>query len=148
MNDLFQKIRKQETDLQNGKSLDIISFLNKKKTEVIEGYEDGYKVLAMIKLLETEIEAIKKELQPIAVNELSEPILWQGFKFEQTASGRYDYSHSLEWNELNEQRKKLEKDMQIVWKTGNAMFDNQTGLEIQPAVYKPNTVSIKITKTK
>jgi len=126
----------------------VFKFLETKKNKVLDGYKNGYELALNLKKLEIEIEKIKNEIRKTVCNEVDGGYEWSGYKFETTASGRYNYSESEKWNDINDKKKALEKDMKYSFKTGKIMFDKETGEEIISANYKPNKTSYKISKIK
>jgi len=130
------------------KYIDIIKTLQAKKNDVLNGNEDAYKVMLLAKKIEDEIKKIKSEILEQAIEETMQTVEFNGYKFENTASGRYDYSNNIEWKQLNEAKKQLEEDMKLASKSKNSYINEETGEIIQPAVYKPNKTSVKITKIK
>jgi len=127
-------------------TIDILNLLERKKNDVLDGNEDGYKVMLMIKKIDEYLKKVKSDILDVAVSETSDKIEWNGFCFENTASGRYDYTVNQEWVKLNTQRKQLEKDMQMACKSNNSYINEETGEIIQAAIFKANKTSVKITK--
>ena len=125
----------------------ILTLLEQRKTAVLEGFEDGFKLALFIKLFEEKLKKIKTEIQETAVSETIEKIEWSGYRFENTQSGRYNYSNFGKWNDLNDAKKQLETDMKAASKSKNTIVDKE-GEIIEPAIYKANKTSIKITKIK
>jgi len=99
-------------------------------------------------MIEDEIKKIKSEILEQAIEETMQAVEFNGYRFENTASGRYDYSNNIEWKQLNDAKKQLETDMKLASKSKNNYINEETGEIIQPAVYKPNKTSVKITKIK
>ena len=130
------------------KHIDIIKVLQAKKNDVLNGNEDAYKVMLLAKRIEDEIKKIKSEILEQAIEETMQAVEFNGYRFENTASGRYDYSNNIEWKQLNDAKKQLETDMKLASKSKNNYINEETGEIIQPAVYKPNKTSVKITKIK
>ena len=130
------------------KYIDIIKTLQAKKNDVLNGNEDAYKVMLLAKRIEDEIKKIKSEILEQAIEETMQAVEFNGYRFENTASGRYDYSNNIEWKQLNDAKKQLETDMKLASKSKNNYINEETGEIIQPAVYKPNKTSVKITKIK
>ena len=126
----------------------IFKFFETKKNEVLDGYKNGYELALSLKKLEILFKKVKDEIRESVCSEVDGGYEWSGHKFETTASGRYDYSESEKWNDLNDRKKAFEKDMQHSFKTGKIIFDEETGEEIVSANYKPNKISYKITKLK
>lgn len=144
----IRELEEQNKGLERVTTDNIGSLLDRKKTDVLEGNDDAYKLMLFIKKLEEKLKSVKNDILEVAVDETTDKIEWNGYRFENTSSGRYNYDHCLEWTELKERMKTIEKNMQIVYKSGNAMFDNETGEEVQPAEFKPSKKSVKITKYK
>ena len=127
---------------------DIFSFLERKKKAVVDGFDDAFKLSLFIKLFEEKLKTIKSEVLEQVIYETETSVEWQGYKFEQTSGGRYNYSKNKEWNELKSQIKNIEIDMQNAYKSDHAYINEETGEVIMPAVFMPNKTSIKITKIK
>lgn len=74
----------------------------------------------------------------------------EGFIFEKTQSGRYDYSQISEWVAEQEKIKAIEKRAQDAYKqaVNNVLMVDDDGCQIIAAIYKPNTPSIKLTAKK
>lgn len=147
---------KQETDLAAERKVNqlpvtydsLMSYLNARKNAVIDGYEDAHILAIQLKNFEEAISVIKEQIKETILSELSQPIEMNGFRIEETQSGRYDYSDSLEWQTLEQKKKQLEKDMQAAYKSNHAYINEETGEIIQAAKFKPYSPSYKITKLK
>lgn len=129
----------------------MINELKEKAVQVVDGYESGLKLLAELKKLETEIEAIRAEIMPVCLREIEKEITPQirtakihGAEFSLTAGGRYDYSNYETHKKYSERLKAIESKMQAAFKTGATIFDDEEGLIIPPAEYKANKPSITI----
>jgi len=127
---------------------DIFSFLEHQKNQVIEGFEDGYKLALFLKLMEEKIKKIKSEIMQDVITETLEPKKYQGYEIANTSGGRYSYDNNQEWCKLNDAKKQLEQDMQKAAKSDHSYINEETGEIIQAAIYKPNKTSYKILKIK
>lgn len=126
----------------------ILNYLLKRKKEVVDGQKNGYELALFLKELDDIIKGIKSEIIDTVLSEFEDKYEYNGFRFEKTQSGRYTYNHSKDWNDMNEKRKELEKIMQMSFKTGKSIINEETGEVYESAVYKPNKESYKISKIK
>jgi hypothetical protein len=151
MEDQLNEMRNKEERNKNKVPLtydNIISFLQKRTERVIEGFDKGYELALLIKNIETELTMMKGQIKETVLIEIENGYTYDGHKFEPTQSGRYVYDHSDDWKKLSSKRKELEKMMQMSYKTGKSIIDEDTGEVYDSAIYKPNKPSYKISKTK
>lgn len=125
----------------------IFDFLEIEKNKVINGYADGYKLAILLDVLTDKLTEIKTAISEIVISEVQQPVNYNGFRIEQSAGGRYDYSNNEYWNLLNSQIKGIEKSMQLASKVNGEIADENGEIIIQ-AIYKKNKTSFKISKTK
>lgn len=127
-------------------SKEIISSLNKRKTNVVGGKTKGYLLHKALIDIEKAIKKFKEEIFETVKDELKDEILENGFKFKlMGGSGRYNFSEYDEWNKLEKRRKDIEENMKISYKTGNIIIDKETGEEYPSAIFKPYKEKISIT---
>lgn len=151
MEEQLNEIRQKEEMKKNEVSITydrIIGYLQKRTEKVVEGFNKGYELALLIKNLETELTMMKGQIKETVLIEIDKSYKWNGFKFEPTGGGKYEYKHDDTWVKLKKQLDEHQKIMQMSYKTGKSIIDEQTGEVYDSAIYKPNKSSYKISKTK
>lgn len=139
---------KNTVPITNEKFLD---FLTTKINQVKDGFEDGYKVAVLIKILEDNIKQAKETLKEFVLDELKGGSLeYQNVRIEATAGGRYDYSANTEIVELQAKIKAIQSDMKRAYSASlkGQTIVNADGEIVEPAIYNHNKDSYKIIKRK
>ena len=115
--------------------------------DVIDGKLNALEAYVSLKQIKSSVDAALEQIKSEAIEEHEKhgekEVNIQGMKVSVTRGGRYSYSKSQSWSELNTKRKSLEKAMQTAYKTGEEMYDGN-GEQIEPADYIPNNESIKV----
>lgn len=129
----------------------MINYFQNLAVQVIDGNENGLKLLAEIKKVEAELEKIKAEIMPVCLSEMENCISgttrsfenW-GVSFSLTAGGRYKYDSYKTHKEYTNRLKIIENKMQAAYKSNSTIIDDETGEIIPPAEYFENKLSITI----
>ena len=132
----------------------VLDEINERKNAALEGEVNelvAYAELYRIKeFAENAILEIKESALTTLENRYGGKAEEEGFKFEKTAGGRYDYSEIQDWKTAKEKLSGIEKNAQDAYKQavkGSILYDAD-GIQIEAANYKPNAFSIKLTAIK
>lgn len=134
--------------------LSVFDEIDQRKNAALEGEINELISYMEIHRIEEYAKKAKEEIRDAALqtleNRYNGKAEEEGFIFEKTQSGRYDYSQIPEWTVEQEKIKAIEKRAQDAYKQAinNVLMADDDGCQIMAAIYKPNTPSIKLTAKK
>ncbi len=141
----FIEMREREANLMPSR-IDFETQLKEKADRIINGYESAVKSAVFIKKAEDAIKVFKEKIKEYVIDEIENGETLDGYKLEVTSGGRYNYSSNPDYVELKNKLEEIEKDMQVAYKSGKSLINEETGEIIPPAKFIPNKKSYKIIK--
>jgi len=126
--------------------------IEKVADSVLDGFEDGLDIYTKLDYFEKILKSAKNKIRQSAVDAFElygeKMVLMNNKKVHIVQSGRYNYTSSKEYTDLKERIKSLEAKMKTAYqmKLDNPenLYITETGEVIQPAEYKSNSKSLKI----
>ena len=129
-----------------------LSELKELAQNAINGETSALKAFTIVSACEKELSEIKANLLESAISDFekygAKSVKEFGFEISKSASGRYNYTNSSDWNRLKTQMQELETKMQAACKNNATIINNETGEIIEPAIFMPNKESLTIKKAK